>query len=1547
MKHVLADSQCIHIAMVYIHHLCVQAERLDRTEAAPLLAEAWKTCGTLDRLVPLADKRMHNLLAAWRLDVARLMRNEEAMLEQAQKLNTDYHVQLVHNLRNNSGKKIWICNHTPQWQIHNTCLPSSVGTLHPKVNVEKLAEELTYGGTNIVRCLDWLERNSSLTGIPFIADAQIVRQLLQKGIGFIYLTGGDDWAHAMAAIGLDDITEEIIIHDPSSDRAIRLPLSELKRNVGPFGPQCVALVEKQHIEFAKELIPPSQREPFEAFLTFQNDVFHTGKNDGSSLCEELLEQYPDHPLSQRIQALDLMRKNRIEDAISQLENLLKASPQNLYLRMDLLEAFHRCQNSIRQLNVYGELLTHARIKDIPAATKTRNPVFIARYADYLGINDKDIPHAQLLLELGLRRFPGSAELWHVLADIYWRQSDFEAALLPMRMSACLAAENDHYARGVLDVCALLNRPDEGFEFLQRRAETAGRAEGAGAAWATWIAALSDHGLPQRAEEILTTALQKLPKDGHLISFAIRFYALQGHFEKADLLIPSLKQLDNQRMALHAEADYLEACGDWKGALSLIEQLHAKDPGNDTLARQYLYLLRGRDGIEVALEKARAYGVEFPDHEGYEVLFYDYLQAFGLSEEREKHIRRRLSRNPKEIQGWIELANSLLNQVEQADGPLQNHLLEEIQSICTTVKELALSDQRVLLVDARVALCSGMIDRAEALCLEAIGLDANNPEPIHALLNLYQRQPVQQRTKKLLHLADMLHAKGSRADAIETVILQLAEVQGTPKTEELLKAWRTARPEEPIVAKAEVRLLTECARDRHDFEKAAKLLDDIIVRFPGTARFHYMRIQVLARLNTVDIEQDLEQYIARFPRHIDARNQLAQLKLRKNQLQEALAILEQGIECIPQDRESWRALAQFQDDQLHDVKRAATTLSDALKLMPQDFGLAEYYHHLLCSGGETEAALQHAKAMTERFPDRAYVWHMLATLMSSVGTSIPVKAIEQAYTEALSLHPGQFESADGLADLLASNGRTQEARLILKSLPNQQEHDYKIKGRFAWIQFVEGDSKGAIDSMFEILEKHTDYQWGWMQMLYWIENDGHLELARKCLRKVPESLMHHTDWRVRRIQVLENCGEKDESLHKEWGTLTHDFPTDSRVMLTYVDRCLERNEIATARAVLERYAASDPHAPYVQARFVQVCIKENKRAEAVEQAFQIWCRSGNTIEWPDHIAWITLVPPGEGTLPAALAKRFREILQRGDQIRPPIVERACSLQSKLKYGSLIRMAQKHPERAEMLAAVFSGMIEQNQNKEALRQWQKLDAIDTQAKALQQCGLRLLLGTGPDKKSRAEIQRIMKNWDALPDVEMWTVSIYLFVLETEVDLFKDRKKTLSVTDQLKLEQLEQHCANCIATLQFDSGTQYILSVWCRVLLAQGNLEKFHEVYQQFEKVLNNTDSDAWCPPLNKPFLSSLPRLRTLLLNQPIDLEIICAFGKTESKRNIYPVYMFRCLVQALRQRQNTIHRNAKFAPAVSAGKGTATQSSFPWWSLLIVYVLIRGCASMIAP
>ena len=157
------------------------------------------------------------------------------------------------------------------------------------------------------------------------------------------------------------------------------------------------------------------------------------------------------------------------------------------------------------------------------------------------------------------------------------------------------------------------------------------------------------------------------------------------------------------------------------------------------------------------------------------------------------------------------------------------------------------------------------------------------------------------------------------------------------------------------------------------------------------------------------------------------------------------------------------------------------------------------------------------------------------------------------------------------------------------------------------------------------------------------------------------------------------------------------------------------------------------------------------------------------------------------------------------------------------------------------------------------------------------------------------------------------------------------------------LEKHCRNCISTLQFDDGIQFILASLCKSLLAQGKIDEFEEIYLQFENILRDRDSDYWRPPLSESFLSSLSRLGNLLRDKPIDLETVCRFGMDESKHDFYPVYMFHCLVEAVRQGDNVKNRDAEYLTShADTSIDTTTRPAFSWLWLWLIFLLMRACS-----
>ncbi len=495
------------IAYLHTWYLVAFAERSTGSEKAEGIRMASIITERYDDMVPLADRHIRKRLALSRLDVATVKGDRETVLQEAKHTRSKWHDTLAQNLSQNPDGERRFVQHRPVWQIRNTCLPCSVCTLHPDVNLRKLVGELTYAGTSMVRCMEWLKRESGIHSIPFVATEETARRLIEAGVGFIFLTGGDNWAHAMAAVGLDEATRTLLIHDPAGTRIREVMLEEMATGEGPFGPQCVALVEPDRVEAVQALVPEAERVPYAHFLAY-TEYLRLGDHDGArEPLKAVAQNYPDHPFTRRMQAIQMMQTSQLPRAIDELEQLLADSPSNVHIRSDLLTAVHRARNTRKQTEVYRELMRKGTWGEYQAAQARRDPVYVARYADMLGLTGSGHEQAAALLQISLRRYPGEAELWHIFGDVLWREGRLEQAWLPLKVSSQLAEENEHYARSLADLGCNIGRLDEALGILESRAQDAGRAVGAGAPWVTWIDTLADFGFPMKAQEALAAGLR--------------------------------------------------------------------------------------------------------------------------------------------------------------------------------------------------------------------------------------------------------------------------------------------------------------------------------------------------------------------------------------------------------------------------------------------------------------------------------------------------------------------------------------------------------------------------------------------------------------------------------------------------------------------------------------------------------------------------------------------------------------------------------------------------------------------------------------------------------------------------------------------------------------------------------------------------------------------------------------------------------------------------------------------------------------------------------
>src|SRR5271155_5572530 len=98
----------------------------------------------------------------------------------------------------------------------------------------------------------------------------------------------------------------------------------------------------------------------------------------------------------------------------------------------------------------------------------RRPAMLRNTRTCCAFSAETCEHASSLLHTLLRRQPQSADAWHVLGDLLWKEAEKERALLCFRIASSLALANEHYALAYANTLAQSHREEDGFAWLESR-----------------------------------------------------------------------------------------------------------------------------------------------------------------------------------------------------------------------------------------------------------------------------------------------------------------------------------------------------------------------------------------------------------------------------------------------------------------------------------------------------------------------------------------------------------------------------------------------------------------------------------------------------------------------------------------------------------------------------------------------------------------------------------------------------------------------------------------------------------------------------------------------------------------------------------------------------------------------------------------------------------------------------------------------------------------------------------------------------------------------
>lgn len=1473
-------KQSFETLLTGIWYLYAVAERSTHEQCIRLGHQAFNLMHRLKSLTPLGDDDLESNLALTNIDIAWLLKDRARMKTYSKSIKHSFYQTILNNIDSNEASDVLTTAYQPVFQKHNTCLPTSVaavlGGFGIRVDADALAEELTYHGTAIWRIVDWLQQHD-LRVKPFVADGNLSKTLLKNNLPFVLSIKTVYHYHAMAAVGLDEAADVILIHDPSSTRMDKILLSDIGKDEFPLGPEAIAIVPKSEAHLL-DLIPDAASEPYRFYLRFQKIRETRGHKVGQGLIEELKKDYPNHPFALRMEAIHLEFMGKPGSAIKLQRKLLKQFPASDHLRQDLLSSLYRTGNRSLLRNVLSQIVLKKRMPGIRATQEWRYPPaeYVAQYATYSGMVKTGYDSAVEMLWNAIAHEPGHAGSYHVLGDVHRQEGNYSRSILPYRCAASLELENNHYARAYLDALYRDNRLMEGLEFLCRRTEKLGETVAGGQVWATQIDAYEDYGYPDKAIAAMKEALINRPDDPHLLSYAVKFWGRMGFKKDEARSLNDLKKTEHRPLYFSAATSLHRMSGNWREAYNLCKKWLAEEPDNIEAYREFAYLKSMAKGMNAALELTREWMTKNPRNDEFELLYYDYLKLLYMEDLQLDVLRTRLERNPYDAWAYREFATTLLKVIDLGETRDKAAIRAELDNAVQKCEELCPDESAFLAIQAQIAVYDGKIKKAVELFLAAIRQD---PEYTYAYYQAWQFSamlPENNRKQVFARLQDLMFRCPGFLHPSKELVDMAAECYGSNEANRVVDRWLTQYPGDPELIKAKANLLLNHGQGKTDAEKAAAILEAETARFPNHADFKFIlcrAYRVLQNENkwlatSVDI-------LKKFPLSNNQRRQQAEYYQLNSQSELAAELLLEGIRISPLDewvRYDLIALL-FQCGKRD---KATALVKKSLEIIPENIGFRNWIVNLLFENGNDHMAVAVARAGTKVYPDGAVLWKYYGDALWRSQLHSDLKEVELAYQKSLSFNPRFFDAADCLSELYTYQNRFEDARHTISSQKPYQVEPGDLLTRLAWIDRQAGKKPEALTQLLKVVDLYPRKRWPWRLLLEWIRSDENWNLAKTVLRDVHPVIEEDPDFVGDKLYVLHEAGVQDNATKAEWDQLLSDFPDNEKIHCLRFDILFEDEKLAAAENVLTAIEKYKPDSPYMLARKISLKADQQKFDQAIAAAFQLmalpfnvgsWCQNKMLGAFRDHAQLPNFIEialsewkNGMDIEPSC----FRILLAEIDNVwKPPglilrILARVGIESAPVKrLKMLLENSIERDNQSGSYTAAILDKIEDYGYQRFLIAFseQYPDFSRTRTLVWQIIGHALV--TGPSKMS-GRSEQWLATWRNHAGCELWVVSNYLIAIEGNRNL--ERKK--------QLQLIFDNARDAVDTLPADHTKQYVICKYCEAALRLGQDDNFLSWTKRYQNILEDTDSGYWQRPedLHLPWtilqfqklLKTVPRL-----------------------------------------------------------------------------------------
>jgi|CXWL01.1.fsa_nt_gi tetratricopeptide (TPR) repeat protein len=985
-------------------------------------------------------------------------------------------------------------------QHHVTCAPATLSNIarywKRKADHLELVEEMCYDGTPSYKERAWAEANGWRTR-EFTLNRANALELLERGVPMTLATVYPGGGHLQAIVGYDARRGTYLFRDPYYRRLGEVLAAELEEQQRANGPRVMALVPEEKAALLEGLTHDLfESEIYELLFTLECALDRHDREEAGKRLDEIEKKHPGHRLTHSASWTVANYDANMPGVRSALDGLLKLFPDDVNLRLNDVSISAQSTSRAERLDKLEEY----------SKAKETNPLFWQMFGYELGLDAREHDRGIHWLFRSLRRSPGNALTYRLLADILWSKRRFEEAAELYRFASSLNDKDENFAYAYFQGMRHLKREHEALTVLADRAQRF--IKQSGMPTRSLFNAQRELGMVTEALAMLDDAVLKRSTDGELRLFAADVKARFGRIEDAEGLLKAAEKISPKSMWLRTSATVSQLKGDLPNSLASWRSVLEADPSAYDAHENVAFLIKGMDGGLAAKDHLRRACKKFPMNRGLQTLRLQYLD--DEAGEAIAVLRDLVRRDPSDAWSQRELSH-WYGQVGKLDRSLE---------AAEAAVAAAPDDAASRWFRGRALEALGRYDEAVAEYEAGVKSWVDHGYSISSWLNLVRTK------EQKLAVLDIIWAevKNHSINGDGLFAFRGESVRFLDQTE-LLWRLREFQAENPRAWFAAVAVVQQLV-DMGEIAEALTVASKAVEQFPLVYQT-WLDLALVHKLNG-EVEEEiaaLRNVVAMNPGDSYGSQQLAAALQRSGRYAEAKDVLVSALSRLPFDHYLHGYLAEVYW-KLNERKKAVETLKYAVTLEPAYEWAWAAIRSWAAETGDAELPVKLARELTERKPRDPRSWVNLAEMQESGAFSQEqLDAIDQA----LALDPNNANALAIKANCLAAARRYDEAIEICNTVMPDGHRPEQLQFVEAGIEMSRGRIYRGMDIMQSLTRRSPGYLPGWARLADLYRTDesrssDYLDAARQMVRLAPRESIAYGYLAEASMQ----CGNRDEA-----------------------------------------------------------------------------------------------------------------------------------------------------------------------------------------------------------------------------------------------------------------------------------------------------------------------------------------------------------------------------------------------------------------------------------